>query len=118
MHKLAYHASRPKLTNVVVIYDTCIDSIHCFLSTRADAQLFKTVPVAWKTWTCSSPSPNDTQETSKWCDLRDRTAERNAETLARVRRISPEAGGLPDEIYLEMWLVWEKEVLGKKVWVN
>lgn len=41
----------------------------------------------------------------KWCDLRDRTAERNAETLVRVRRISPEAGGLPDEIYLEMWLV-------------
>jgi hypothetical protein len=28
-----------------------------------------------------------------WCDLRDRTAERNAETLVRVRSISPEAGG-------------------------
>lgn len=30
--------------------------------------------------------------------------------------ISPEAGGLPAEVYLEKWLVWEKKVLGKKIW--
>jgi hypothetical protein len=37
----SYHASRPKLTNVVVIYDTCIDSIHCYRSTRTLCTTFK-----------------------------------------------------------------------------
>src|SRR5271156_4756569 len=80
-----------------------------YRSTRTYARPFKTAPVHGKMRTCSSPLPNDTQETSKWCDLRDRTAERNAETLVRVQSISPEAGGLPTEFYLEKWLVWERK---------
>jgi hypothetical protein len=50
----------------------------------------------------------------KWCDLRDRTAERNAETPVRVQSISPEAGGFPDEVYLEMWLVWERKYSARR----
>jgi hypothetical protein len=78
------------------------------------ARLLKTAPVHRKTWTCSSPLPNDTQESSKWCDLRDRTAERNAETLERVQSISPEAGGLPAEVFLEKWLVWERKYSARR----
>jgi hypothetical protein len=75
-----------------------------YRSTRTYAQPFKTAPVHGKCGLARLPCQM-TRKKRQNGDLRDWTAERNAETLVRVQSISPEAGGLPTEVYLEKWLI-------------